>query len=322
MTGREGVVLLAAAAVAALLGVAVIPLLRRLRLGQSIRNDGPATHLVKAGTPTMGGILILGGLATGLAVAGQFGPRLALALLAVLVYGLLGFLDDFLKVARRRPLGLKARYKLLWQAAGGLALGLVVTYLPGHGTDVRVPFTGHQLELGSLYPAFVMLLAVGTVNAVNLTDGLDGLAAGLILIALATYAFLAAVLGVAEITAFCLATAGGCVGFLVHNRHPARVFLGDTGAMALGGALAAVAVLTRTELVLPIIGGVFVAETLSVMAQVASFRLTGRRVLRMCPLHHHFELGGWAETRVVRVFWATGLVLALLGIAGMVGGAP
>ncbi len=313
---------LVGAVAAALLGPLVIPLLRRLRLGQQVRTDGPATHLVKAGTPTMGGLIILGGMAVALGFSGQGGPRLALALGLTCVLGVLGFADDFLKVVLKRPLGLKARHKLAVQAVAGLALGLAVAWLPDRGTAVRLPFVGHRVELGTFYAPFVALLVIGTANAVNLTDGLDGLAAGLMTLAMLAYSLLARALEHPDLLAFCLATAGACAGFLVHNRYPARVIMGDTGAMALGGALAAAAVLTRTELVLPIIGGVFVVEALSVMAQVASFRLTGRRVLRMCPLHHHFELGGWPETRVVKAFWVAGLALAVLGLASMVWGAP
>ncbi|HSW09809.1 MAG TPA: phospho-N-acetylmuramoyl-pentapeptide-transferase [Bacillota bacterium] len=314
--------MLAATASAALLGWLLIPALRRLRIGQQIRSDGPARHLVKAGTPTMGGVLVLGGMAVGWLVSGASGPRLALAFAVTAAYGLLGFIDDYSKVVLRRSLGLKARHKLAYQFAVGLAMGLAALQLPGHGTTVRLPFVELGLDLGWTYPAFVGLLAASTSNSVNLADGVDGLAAGLMVIAMAAYSLLAWILGAGDLLVFCLVTVGGCLGFLVHNWHPARVFMGDTGSLALGGALASAAVLTRTELVLPVIAGVFVVETLSVMLQVTAFRLTGRRIIRMCPLHHHFELVGWSERKVVLVFWAAGLAFAALALLGMAWGAP
>ena len=314
--------MLAAAVATALLGWLLIPALRRLRIGQQVRSDGPARHLVKAGTPTMGGVLILGGMAVGWLVSGPGGPRLTLAFAVTAAYGLLGFIDDYSKVVLRRSLGLKARHKLAYQFAVGLAMGLAALQLPGHGTTVRLPFRELGLDLGWTYPAFVGLLAVSTSNSVNLADGVDGLAAGLMVIAMAVYALLAGILGAADLLVFCLVTAGGCLGFLVHNWHPARVFMGDTGSLALGGALASAAVLTRTELVLPIIAGVFVVETLSVMLQVTAFRLTGRRVIRMSPLHHHFELIGWSERKVVLAFWGAGAAFAALALMGMAWGAP
>jgi phospho-N-acetylmuramoyl-pentapeptide-transferase len=312
----------AATLAAVLLGWLLIPVLRRLRIGQQIRGDGPARHLAKAGTPTMGGVLILGGMAVGWLVANASGLRLGLAFAVTVAYGLLGFFDDYSKVVFRRSLGLKARHKLAYQFTVGMALGLAALQLPGHDTTVRFPFLELGLDLGWTYPAFVGLLGVATSNSVNLADGVDGLAAGLMAIAMATYAFLAAIAGAADLLVFCLVTVGGCLGFLVHNWHPARVFMGDTGSLALGGALASAAVLTRTELVLPVIAGVFVVETLSVMAQVTAFRLTGRRIIRMCPLHHHFELIGWSERKVVFVFWGAGVAFAVLGLWGMAWGVP
>lgn len=299
----------------------MIPILRRLRIGQQVRSDGPAPHLVKAGTPTMGGVLILGGMAVGWLVSGASSPRLGLAFAVTAAYGLLGFIDDYSKVMLRRSLGLKARHKLACQFVVGLAMGLAALQLPGHGTTVRLPFLELGLDLGWSYPAFVGLLTVATSNSVNLADGVDGLAAGLMVIAMAAYALLAGRAGATDLLVFCLVTAGGCLGFLVHNWHPARVFMGDIGSLALGGALASAAVLTRTELVLPVIAGMFVVETLSVMLQVTAFRLTGRRIIRMSPLHHHFELIGWSERKVVIVFWVAGVAFAVLALMGMTWGA-
>ncbi|MCL6450027.1 MAG: phospho-N-acetylmuramoyl-pentapeptide-transferase [Acetobacteraceae bacterium] len=298
------------------LGPVALPILSRLRLGQRVRSDGPARHLGKQGTPTMGGLVFLVGiLVSSLAVA----PR-NLYLLGVLLvtvgFALLGFLDDFIKVVRRRPLGLRARYKILGQVVLGLVLSaLVMGPLGGEGR-VALPFCRLALDLGPLYVGFVVLVLMGAANAANLTDGLDGLLAGVALVAYAAYAVLAMWAGRTELALFSLAAAGGCAGFLPYNRHPARMFMGDTGSLALGGGLGAVAVLTGTELLLPIVGGVLVVEALSVMLQVLAFQAFGRRLFRMSPLHHHFELGGWPEARVVRAFWAAGVALAAVGLLG------
>ncbi len=295
-------------AVTLLLGPLVIPLLRRLKFGQNIRSDGPSRHLKKAGTPTIGGVMFLAGTAAG---------SLFLAR---------GQVDDFIKVVLKRSLGLRAREKLLGQIllAGGLAFWVV--HGLDRGTSLVIPFSGFftpggaQIELGWWpFLVFTILVVVSAANAVNLTDGLDGLAAGVsLLVALALMLIALYVFkdGVAVIMA---SLAGGCLGFLFYNRHPARVFMGDTGSLALGGGLGAAAVVTGSELFLLIIGGIFVLETLSVIIQVISFQTTGRRLFRMSPLHHHFELGGWSENRVVLTFWAVTLVLVIAGLTGFYG---
>ncbi|RKO67457.1 phospho-N-acetylmuramoyl-pentapeptide-transferase [Desulfofundulus salinus] len=316
--------LLTSLAVTLLLGPLTIPLLRRLKFGQSIRDDGPATHLSKGGTPTMGGIMFLAGTTVaGFWLAHRF-PEGLLVLGVTLGFGLIGFLDDYIKVALKRSLGLRAREKLFGQVILSVLLALLAVSTFGRGTDLVIPFSGFfvpgglTLELGTWgFLLFAVLVVVGTANAVNLTDGLDGLAAGVtvpVAAALVLIALLMDQLGVAIIMA---ALMGGCLGFLVYNHHPARIFMGDTGSLALGGALGAAAVLTRSELFLLVIGGVYVLEALSVIIQVISFQLFGRRVFRMSPLHHHFELGGWSEQRVVYTFWGVTLVLALLGLAGL-----
>ncbi|NHM25828.1 phospho-N-acetylmuramoyl-pentapeptide-transferase [Desulfofundulus sp. TPOSR] len=316
--------LLISLAVTLLLGPLTIPLLRRLKFGQSIRDDGPATHLSKGGTPTMGGIMFLAGTTVaGLWLARHF-PEGLLVLGVTLGFGLIGFLDDYIKVALKRSLGLRAREKLFGQAILSVLLALLAVSTFGRGTDVVIPFSGFfvpgglTLELKSWgFLLFAVLVVVFTANAVNLTDGLDGLAAGVtvpVAAALLLISLLMDKLGIAIIMA---ALMGGCLGFLVYNHHPARIFMGDTGSLALGGALGAAAVLTRSELFLLVIGGVYVLEALSVIIQVISFQLFGRRVFRMSPLHHHFELGGWSEQRVVYTFWGFALVLALLGMAGL-----
>ena len=304
-----------AAAVVLLLGPVVIPELNKLHCGQNIRGEGPQSHQKKSGTPTMGGLMILAGITLGTLAGAGTTPAALLALFVVLGHGAIGFLDDYIKVVKKRNLGLRAREKL----AGQLIMAAAVTFIGnrwmGISTELWLPFTTATVDLGVFYYILVFFVLVGTTNAVNLTDGLDGLATGTVAVAAVTYAIVCISLGKAATAAFCAATAAAAVAFLRFNAHPARVFMGDTGSLALGGALAAAAILTKTELLLIVIGGVFVVEALSVIIQVISFQTTGRRVFRMSPLHHHFELGGWAETKVVRVFWLAGAVssgLALL----------
>ena len=304
-----------AAAVVLLLGPVVIPELNKLHCGQNIRGEGPQSHQKKSGTPTMGGLMILAGITLGTIAGAGTNPAALLALFVVLGHGAIGFLDDYIKVVKKRNLGLRAREKL----AGQLIMAAAVTFIGnrwmGISTELWLPFTTATVDLGVFYYILVFFVLVGTTNAVNLTDGLDGLATGTVAVAAVTYAIVCVSLGKAALAAFCAATAAAAVTFLRFNAHPARVFMGDTGSLALGGALAAAAILTKTELLLIVIGGVFVVEALSVIIQVISFQTTGRRVFRMSPLHHHFELGGWAETKVVRVFWLAGAVssgLALL----------
>lgn len=302
-----------------LLGPLLIPLLYRLKFGQQVRSDGPRTHLKKQGTATMGGLLILAGAVLAALLTAGTGFKTLLLVAIMSGCGLLGFVDDYMQVVLKRPLGLKARTKLLGQLVLGAILAWGVSALHG-GTAVLIPFSGLWFQLGiAWYPVLVTLILPATSNAVNLADGLDGLAGGLVLIASLAYVLFAWMTAQYEAAVFAGALAGACLGFLRFNLHPARVFMGDTGALALGGALAALAVLTRTELVLIVLGGVFVLETLSVIIQVISFKLTGRRVFRMSPLHHHFELLGWTETGVVYLFWALGLGCAALSFWAMHG---
>ncbi|GAW92147.1 phospho-N-acetylmuramoyl-pentapeptide-transferase [Calderihabitans maritimus] len=299
-----------------ILGPVIIPWLQRLRVGQSIRTDGPRTHLTKAGTPTMGGILFLAAIVITTVVLKGDDPAALLVLATTLGYAGIGFTDDFIKVVLRRPLGLKARHKLTAQVIMALALA-IVSMAMGRGTEIVVPLLGFHWNLSWFYPIFATLVLVSTSNAVNLTDGLDGLAAGVTAFASLAYVLIALMVDKTGLAVFAAAVAGGCIGFLRFNAHPARVFMGDTGSLALGAALGSLAVLTGTELVLPVVGGVFVAESLSVIIQVISFRLTGKRVFRMSPLHHHFELSGWKEKEIVNGFWLAGVLLAVLGILFM-----
>lgn len=303
-----------------LLSPIFIPFLRRLKFGQSIREEGPQSHLKKTGTPTMGGLMIVFSvIVTSIIMVYKVGSdgigyELWLLLLVLVGYGLLGFLDDFIKVAMKRNLGLTSKQKML----GQLVIALVFYFIlrsQDFPTYIQIPGTNIQWELGWGYAILIIFMLVGTSNAVNLTDGLDGLLAGTAAIVFGTFGILAWY-GVPQndVAIFSLAVVGALLGFLVFNAHPAKVFMGDTGSLALGAALAGIAILTKLEIILVIIGGVFVIETLSVIIQVISFKTTGKRVFKMSPLHHHYELLGWSEWRVVTTFWLIGLIFAGIGI--------
>lgn len=303
--------LVTALAIVLFSGVYFLPFLHRLKYGQSIREEGPASHQKKSGTPTMGGVMIV--LAVTLSTL-LFAPLTVTTLLALFIFlghFLLGFADDYIKVVKKRNLGLRAYQKLLGQIVISLVTILIGRSLLGHDTSVWVPIFGEMWDIGMLYYVLVVFVLVGTSNAVNLTDGLDGLASGTVAAAAIFYAVL--MYGTDHgLMVFSAAIIGACIGFLWYNHHPARIFMGDTGSLALGGALAAVAILSHTEALLPIVGFVFVCEALSVILQVISFQTRGKRIFRMSPIHHHFELGGWSETRVVYTFWAVGAAGALL----------
>lgn len=282
-----------------------ITMFRRLHFGQQIREDGPRKHLKKAGTPTMGGVVFLLAALPAMFVFAPKSPMLFLALLLTLGNGLIGFIDDYLKVVRKQSLGLKARSKILGQVAIIVIFYLVLRGL-GYSSELAIPFTTQVIDLGVWYPLFLLIFVIGTTNAVNLTDGIDGLASGTAILAVLSYTILATLQGSMDLAQFGAAMIGAVFAFLAYNFHPARVFMGDVGSLALGGALAAMAILTKTELSLVIIGGVFVLETLSVIIQVIVFQITKKRVFRMSPLHHHYELGGHSEWRVVTGFWTLG----------------
>lgn len=313
--------------VSLLIGPFLIPVLRVLKFGQSIRDDGPQRHLSKAGTPTIGGLIFLGGITVAVLIMAEkpYSAGMLTLLGTTLAFGLVGFLDDFLKVVRKRNLGLSARQKLAAQFLLAFILAGISAIFLGRGTIIGIPFTGWEIDLGLLYYPFVAILVIAATNAVNLTDGLDGLAAGATVFAGIGYIFIAVLAvnsgfleGIAinsdDLAIFAAALTGGCLGFLRFNLHPARVFMGDCGSLALGGALAGLAVLSRSELVLIILGGVYVMETLSVIIQVISFQTRGKRIFRMSPLHHHFELVGWSERKVVTVFWSAAAIASFLGV--------
>ncbi|WP_302815619.1 phospho-N-acetylmuramoyl-pentapeptide-transferase [Selenomonas flueggei] len=292
-------------------GVYFLPLLHRLKYGQSIREEGPASHQQKSGTPTMGGVMIVLAVTAATLLFAPLTVTTLLVLFIFLGHFLLGFADDYIKVVKKRNLGLRAYQKLLGQLGISLVTILIGRHLLGHDTSAWVPVLGRSLDIGAWYYVLVVFVLVGTSNAVNLTDGLDGLAAGTVAIAALFYAML--LYGTdSSLMAFSAAIIGACIGFLWYNHHPARIFMGDTGSLALGGALAGIAILSRTETLLPIVGIIFVCEALSVILQVTSFKTRGKRIFRMSPIHHHFELGGWCETRVVYTFWGVGALGALL----------
>ena len=334
LTLRTILGVLTSLAISLVVGPKMIDWLRRYQVGQTVRKDGPQTHLSKSGTPTMGGTLILVSIALSTLLWANLGNRFVwVVLLVTLGFGAIGFADDYIKLVRKDPKGLIARWKYFWQSVFGL-VAAVYLYLNAASpaeTTLIIPFFKNVLiPLGAFYVLLTYFVIVGTSNAVNLTDGLDGLAivpTVMVAGALAIFAYVTGntvfaeylqipyVKGVGEVAVFCGAIVGAGLGFLWFNTYPAMVFMGDVGALALGAALGIVAVLVRQELVLFVMGGVFVMETVSVMVQVASFKLTGRRVFRMAPIHHHFELKGWPEPRVIVRFWIITVILVLAGLA-------
>ena len=308
-----------------------IRLLKVRQVGQQVRADGPQGHLVKQGTPTMGGVLILLVVVAVYAAMGRWSRLTVLAIGLTVAAGLMGFVDDYFKVAHERSLGLTPRAKLLLQGLLAVVFGLLVVNWGGLSPEVWIPLFGGTLNLGILsttvsvagmavtipwlYLALVFVMVVGSTNGVNLSDGLDGLAAGTVMIVTLSFASIAFRQDDLSTALLGATIAGACIGFLWYNAYPADIFMGDTGSLALGAAIAAMAIITKAELLLVLIGAVYVAETLSVIGQVASFKLFKRRILRMAPLHHHFEMLGWSETQVMVRFWILTGVTAGAGIA-------
>ena len=298
-----------------ILGPIFIPMLARFKFGQTVRDEGPQSHLAKNGTPTMGGIMmIVAILITGLTRA-NISQSLIVGLICIVGFGFVGFLDDFIKIKMKRSLGLKAYQKIILQFALALYVAYYQYSASPSATQLMIPFTDYVINLGILYIPFMMIFIIGTVNAVNLTDGLDGLASGVTLIVSTFFMIFAVSLSNSDVAILAAATAGACLGFLAFNSYPAKVFMGDTGSMALGGAVVAFATLTNSPLLIVIVGFIYLAEALSVMLQVSYFKLThGKRIFKMAPLHHHFEQCGWPETRVVFIFWIATVVLCWIGV--------
>jgi phospho-N-acetylmuramoyl-pentapeptide-transferase len=315
-----------------LFGQKIIEALRRLKIGQSIREDGPATHLQKGGTPTMGGVLIIISVIISMLLWQNIhSSKVWLTLIAFIAFGAIGFLDDLLKIRRRNATGLSAWSKLILQFVIALLIVLYLYFEEKTSTVLYIPFFKNPVaDMEWLWIPFAVLLLVGESNAVNLTDGLDGLASGLLLFVFITLAILTYlsgrsdyshylgipyIAGAGELTVFCLAAVGACVGFLWFNAHPADVFMGDTGSLALGGVIATISLLIKKEMLVLIAGGVFVLEAASVIIQVLYYKLKKERVFKMAPLHHHFELSGWAETKVVTRFWILGGLFAIIALS-------
>ena len=336
ITFRTAWAALTALIISFIFGPWLIERMRRIKAGQYIREEGPKSHQMKAGTPTMGGILInIAIVIPTILWADIFNPYIWIVLFVTFAYGAIGFVDDYRKLVKKQNMGLTAKEKFSMQIGVALAAGLAIAYLPSihnnYSTVLTFPFfKALHLNLGFLYIPFIIVVLVGASNGVNLTDGLDGLAIGSTLIVAVTYTILTYAAGnfrvadylriawvpqAGELAVFCGAMVGASLGFLWFNAHPAEIFMGDVGSLALGGAIGCLAVMIKQEILLGLVGGLFVLEGMSVVLQVASFKLTGRRIFKMSPLHHHFELSGWRETKVVVRFWIIAIIFAMLALS-------
>ena len=293
-------------------GPLLIPLLHKLKFGQNIRAEGPRSHLKKAGTPTMGGIIfMISTIITMLIIVRHTSDEAMIAVYCFIAFGLIGLIDDLLKITRKQNEGLTSKQKML--------LLVIVSGLIGYysslkiGTDIMIPFSNKSIELGIWYLPFIIIYFVATTNAVNLTDGLDGLATSITIVVMTFFALVSNMMFHSTLAIFCAALAGALLGFLKFNSYKAQIFMGDMGALALGGAVAAVGMILKSPLLVIIVGGVYVLETLSVIIQVLVFKATGKRVFKMSPIHHHFELSGWHETKVVAVFSVVTVIFCLIG---------
>lgn len=299
-----------------ILGPIVIPLLKKLEIGQSIRKAGPKSHYKKSGTPTMGGIIFFIAMLIGVIFLVDKSKDIYIIMIATFCFGLIGFIDDFLIVIKKDNEGLNPNQKLLGQII--VALILSIWFMKVGGSEVIVPFTNNKyLDLGLLYLPFMAFVLVATVNSVNLTDGLDGLASGVTILVLFFFAYISYRYGRLSVMQTSLILAGSCMGFLIHNKYPAKVFMGDTGSMALGGAVASIAMVLQLPLIIPIVGGIYFLEALSVIIQVLSYKIRNKKVFLMSPLHHHYEQKGWRETKVVLVFWTITLILCIVAVISL-----
>lgn len=294
-------------------GPIFIPILHKLKFGQNIREEGPRSHQKKAGTPTMGGIIfIIASIVSMIILVRNPSDEAMFALYAFIAFGCIGFVDDFLKILHKNNLGLRAYQKMLMLLLVSFGFAFYAANNPEIGTSIIIPFVGKTLDLGLFYIPFIIIYFAATTNAVNLTDGLDGLATSVTILVMTFFVIVSYNMGNYSLSVFCAVVAGALLGFLKYNAFPAQVFMGDTGSLALGGALAAVAMILKLPLLVIIVGGVYVMETLSVILQVASFKLTGKRIFKMSPLHHHFELCGWHETKVVSAFSIATVILCMI----------
>jgi len=333
LTFRSAFAALTTLLICFIFGAKIIEYLQSLKIGQSIRLDGPQTHLLKSGTPTMGGIFIILAVVIAMLFWGNLQNRFVwITMCAFVAFGIIGFFDDYLKVTRQNSEGLPAWAKLIGQFAVAITIVLIIYFTGGEETTaLYIPFFKDPvINMGWLWIPFAILLVVGESNAVNISDGLDGLLAGLLIIVFITLAVLTYITGridyseylgipyvpeAGELTVFCLAAAGACVGFLWYNAHPAQVFMGDVGSLSLGGVIAVISLITKKELLILVIGGVFILEIASVIIQVASYKLRKKRVFKMAPLHHHYELAGWSETKTVIRFWILGGLFAIIALS-------
>lgn len=312
-------------------GVILIPLLTKLKLGQVVRDDGPQSHLKKMGTPTMGGVIIIIPIIIICGFMSLKYPQILPVLVATVLFGAIGFADDYIKIILKRSKGLSSRQKMLGLLIVSTGFAYYIQTFSQIGIEVSVPFTNTWLDFSSvpvpfagttlsiewLYIPFIIFVMLATTNSVNLTDGLDGLASGVCLIIMVFFTLISMAMENTEMVIFSSAVAGACMGFLAFNMHPARVFMGDTGSLALGGAIASVGIVMKMPFIIVIVAGVCVVEALSVMVQVAMYKKTGKRVFKMAPIHHHFELLGWSENRVVWSFWAATALLCVIGVISL-----
>ncbi|MDR2543393.1 MAG: phospho-N-acetylmuramoyl-pentapeptide-transferase [Treponema sp.] len=333
LTFRSAFAALTTLLICVVFGGRIIAFLRKLKVGQTIREDGPQTHLIKTGTPTMGGVFIILSVVISMLLWGDLQNKLIwITMGAFLAFGAIGFIDDYLKLKRHNSAGLPAWAKFVMQIIAAIIIVFIIYFTGDQNTTaLYIPFFKEPvLDMGWIWIPFAILLIVGESNAVNITDGLDGLLAGLLILVFLTLAILTYITGrfdystylgiphipeAGELTVFCLAAAGACVGFLWFNAHPADVFMGDTGSLSLGGVIAVISLVTKKELLIFVIGGVFVLEIASVIIQVVSFKLRKKRVFKMAPLHHHYELIGWPETKTVIRFWILGGLFALIALS-------
>ena len=300
------------------MGPVVVPFLHKFKFGQTVRDDGPQSHLKKNGTPTMGGVMMIISILITTLLRAKLSTEILMALLCMFGFGMVGFIDDFIKIKMTRSLGLTAIQKIVLQVALALIISIYKFKTIGSGVQFIVPFSQTGINIGILYVPVMLIVILGTVNAVNLTDGLDGLASGITAVVSTFFILFAFVIannaGISQIAA---ATLGACIGFMWFNVNPAKVFMGDTGSMALGGAVTAFALFTNSVLIIPIVGGIYFAEALSVIIQVLYYKKTKKRIFKMAPLHHHYEQCGWPETKVVFIFWIVSIVLAWIGVVAM-----
>lgn len=300
-------------AISVSLGPVLIPYLKKLKFGQTIREEGPKSHYIKTGTPTMGGVMFLIAILVSFLISRRFSSNAVFVISALFGFGIIGFIDDFKKIVLKRSLGLRAYEKIILQFIVAIALSVYHTKTSQLGTYINMPFMENNFNMAFLYMPFLLIVFIASTNSVNLTDGLDGLASGVTIIATMSLSLIAMKLGFVDISLIGLIICGGCLGFLYYNKYPAKVFMGDTGSLALGGAFAAMAIRINMPFLIPIVGFIYFLESISVILQVSSFKLFKKRIFKMSPIHHHFELCGWKETKVVLLFYIITLVMSFVG---------